>query len=201
MTTQIIPGSLQAIALSSGASIAETFVSADAIVIVDTSSSMTAVDGSEYEMPVFGEPLRRRAAGPTRYDRACTELASLQQTLPGKIAVISFSDDTEFCPAGVPTFLHGSTDMAAALRFVHVADDTGVRFILISDGEPNDEEKTLAAARRFKSTIDTIFIGAAGGRGEAFLQRLSQSTGGRHIQTEQVKELADNVQRLLAVAS
>ena len=44
MTTAIIQGSMSAIAKQSGKSIAETFINANAIIIVDTSGSMHATD-------------------------------------------------------------------------------------------------------------------------------------------------------------
>ena len=40
--TQVVKGSLADVAKSTGASLAETFLSADVIVLVDTSSSMEA---------------------------------------------------------------------------------------------------------------------------------------------------------------
>lgn len=199
MTTSIVPGSLQAIATANNSSIAEAFVSADTIVIVDVSGSMEQRD-----------VLARRASweagitttyGASRYDQACVELAQLQQTLPGKIAVIAFSDDARFCPAGVPVFQGCGTDLAAALRFVHVADDCGIRFIVISDGFPNDADEALREARRFKSRIDTIYVGPEGGAGAAFLRRLAEASGGSTITSNQVKDLADNVRKLLAATS
>ena len=102
-----VPGSINAIAQQSGKSIAETFVSADVIVIVDTSGSMGQHDST---------------GGQTRYDVACKELANLQASLPGKIAVLAFSDDVQFCPSGVPTFLSGSTQLDKALKFAKIAD-------------------------------------------------------------------------------
>lgn len=58
--TQVVKGSLSDVAKATGASLAETFLSADVIVLVDTSSSMEAHDAP---------------GGLSRYDAACKELA------------------------------------------------------------------------------------------------------------------------------
>lgn len=65
--TAIIQGSMSAIAQQSGKSIAETFINANAIIIVDTSGSMDQSDARNDK---------------TRYQVACDELANLQKSLP-----------------------------------------------------------------------------------------------------------------------
>lgn len=178
MTTHaLVPGSLQAISKQAGQSLAESFLSADAIVIVDTSGSM----------------------GGTPYQQACDELRKLQSSLPGQVAVIAFSDRPEFAPSGTPRYIGGGTDLAGALKFVHVADDTGMRFVVISDGEPNDEAKALAVARTFKSRIDTVFIGPEGDPGAAFLKRLADASGGVYSKNA-VHQIAARVEQLLLAA-
>jgi Mg-chelatase subunit ChlD len=198
MNSSIVRGSLQAIAQDTNTTVAESFVQADVIILVDTSGSMGDSDSDTAEEGLYSR--FSFGTGPSRYDRACSELRTLQEDLPGKIAVIAFSSAPEFCLAGIPPFLQGGTDMAKALKFVHVADDCGIRFILISDGQPQDKDKTLAQARKFKSKIDTIFIGRAGEPGEQFLRDLAAASGGQHIQTAQVRALSDNVQKLLVGA-
>lgn len=173
----VVPGSLQAVAESQNQTLAESFLSADAIVVVDTSGSMAG----------------------TAYQQACEELRKLQADLPGKVAVVAFSDKPEFAPSGTPRYIGSGTDLAGALQFVHVADDCGIRFVLISDGEPNDEAATLAEAKKFKSRIDTIFIGLEGEPGAGFLRRLAQASGGQFEQNS-VAQLASSVQRLLLAA-
>jgi len=64
-----IAGSLAQQAAAKGQSLAESFLSADCIVVVDTSGSMALKDGTEV----------------TRYARACDELAKVQNSMPGKI--------------------------------------------------------------------------------------------------------------------
>ncbi len=182
MNTAIVPGSLGAIAKQENKSIAETFVNADLIVIVDTSGSMSSHDSR---------------GGKSRYDVACEELAALQASHPGKIAVLSFSDTVVFCPSGVPVCLNNITDMAAALKFAKTADLPGMQFILISDGEPDCKEETLAVARTYRNKISTIYVGPEEQpAGRDFLQRLAAVTGGQTITVDRAKELKAGIERL-----
>jgi len=186
MNTQIIQGSIGAIAQQQGKSIAESFVNADIIIIVDTSSSMGQHDSRD---------------GKSRYEVACEELKNLQASIPGKLALLSFSDDVIFCPNGIPFNYEGMTDLTKALKFAKMGDLTsGMRFIVISDGEPNSEDEALNIAKTFKNRIDTIYVGPEGGDGQKFLQRLAKANGGQSVKSNQAKELADNIQKLLLTA-
>lgn len=179
----VVVGSLGAIAERTGQSIAVTFMSAEIIAVVDVSGSMETQDARESQ---------------TRYTVACQELTALQAKHPGEVAVVSFSYGVQFCPGGVPIFEGGSTDLAAALQFVKVADGT-VRFVVISDGQPNDTGAALAVARMFTSRIDTVYVGPEGGHGAKFLRRLSEAAGGRHVTTD-VGQLCSQVEQLLLTA-
>lgn len=178
MQTALVPGSLQAIAKQEGRSIAETFLGADAIILVDVSGSMA------------GDP----------FDQACGELRTLQADLPGKVAVIGFSDAPEFAPSGRPRFSSGGTDLARALAFVHVADGCGVRFIVISDGYPNDADAALREARKFECRIDCVYIGPEGGAGAEFLRKLAAASGGQYSKN-QVGQIAERTKQLLLAAA
>jgi len=182
----IIPGSLGAIAKQNNRSIAETFLSCDVIVIVDTSGSMSMEDSR---------------GGQSRYVVACEELANLQNTLPGKIAVIAFSDSTQFCPSGKPYQFGGGTNLAGALRFARVADVPGIRFIVISDGEPSSEMDALAVARVYKNRIDVIYVGPEYSKeGRDFLNRLAKVSGGQAVTADRANELASGIKGLLLTA-
>lgn len=184
MNNQIIQGSLRQMAQASGKSLAESFLSCDLIAIVDTSGSMSSRDSRGQN---------------SRYEVACEELAVLQNHLPGKVAVITFGDKVQFCPAGVPVNQGGGTDMAAALNFVKVADKIdGMRFVLISDGEPNDPQSTLKIASGFKNRIDVIYVGPENQpAGRDFLTRLAQATGGKAVTADRAQELTARIETLL----
>ena len=186
MSNAIIPGSLGAIAQRTGQSLAESFVSADAIVIVDTSGSMNSNDSR---------------GSHSRYDVAKDELAALQNSLPGKIAVLSFSEDVLFCPSGIPTYLGGGTNLAGALRFARAADLPGMKFIVISDGQPDDETGALREAAKFKNKIDVIYVGPESyPTGRLFLQKLAQASGGEIITADRAQNLLQAAQQLLLKA-
>ena len=188
--TAVIPGSMAAVAARDGMPLAESFLNADAVIIMDVSSSMTTCDSR---------------GGRPRYDVACEELAQLQAHMPGKLAVIAFSKHAMFCPGGRPPevgVLGVSTNLAGVLQFAKVADVPGMRFIVISDGEPDDSRESLAIAKTYNNRIDTIFVGPEGDwhGGRTFLQQLAAASGGQHIAADRVQELASKTERLLLSA-
>lgn len=182
MNTQIVQGSLSQIAQQNKTSIAETFLNANVIILVDVSGSMSQNDAR---------------GGRSRYDVACDELKNLQASLPGKLALLSFSDDVKFCPSGIPFDEGNMTNLAKALKFAKVADVKDMRFIVISDGEPDDEQAALAVAKTYKNRIDTIFVGSEGGSGQVFLKKLASASNGQGVTSAQVKELAPVITKLL----
>jgi len=177
-----VSGSIAAQSAAAHKPLAETFINADVIVIVDTSGSMGQTDGTER----------------TRYERACAELEKVQATMPGKICVISFSDDCLFCPSGVPWDYQRGTDLVKALNFAKVADVPEMRFIVISDGEPDDEQAALDTARKYKNHIDTIYIGSKNGSGQDFLARLASVSSGISAKDFSAHQLSSTVYGLLA---
>lgn len=182
MSNQIVVGSIAAIAASTGKSIAESFINASLVCIVDTSASMEANDA---------------ANGRTRYAQACLELENIQRENPGKIAVISFSNEVVFCAGGVPQYQGAGTDLARALQFAKTADVPGMRFVVISDGEPNDEDTALVVAKTYQGRIDVIYVGREGGSGRAFLARLAKAAGGQAVLAESANLLGDKIALLL----
>lgn len=184
MNTYLVKGSLGAVAKESGKPLAESFLAADAIVLVDVSGSMS----DTIKAPEGGYK--------SRYELACLELQKLQATLPGKIAVVEFSGRPAFCWSGRPSFQQGGTDMAEALRFIQPADGCGMTIVLISDGMPDDERETLQVARQFETKIDTVFVGPEGEPGAAFLRKLSAATGGS-ASVNSVAELSTAIKGLL----
>lgn len=182
MIQALVPGSISAVARDSGRPLAMTMMDVDAVVIVDTSGSMSAHDSR---------------GGQMRYDVACQELATLQARMPGKLAIVSFSDIALLCPTGVPSYLGGGTNLAGALRYAKTFDVDGVRFIVVSDGEPDSEQDALAEAARIRGRIDTIYVGPEMGSGREFLARLAGASGGKPVVAERALELAAAVTLLL----
>jgi len=180
----IVTGSLSDVAKREGMSLAESFLSADAVVLVDVSGSMDARDSR---------------GGLSRYDVALQELAELQKRLPGKVAVIAFSDSTMFCPGGQPPLLGSGTNLAGALRFARVADVPDMRFVVISDGMPDDQDGALAEAAKYRAHISTVYVGPEsdleGGR--AFLAQLAAKSGGQSVTADRAQELAAKTATLL----
>lgn len=180
--TSLVTGSIGQIAQRDGISLAESFLTADAIALIDVSGSMAAHDSR---------------GGRQRYTVACEELTKLQNTLPGKLAVVAFSSETVFVPGGMPPFLSGGTDLAGALRFVLPADGT-VKFIVISDGEPEDPGECLSIAHRMTSRIDTVFVGSESDiNARAFMRQLASAGQGQSVLAEKAAELADKVSTLM----
>lgn len=161
-------------------------MSADAIILVDVSGSMDARDSR---------------GGRTRYAVALDELAQLQARMPGKLAVIAFSTEVQFCPGGLPPLMGCSTDLAGALRFARVADVEGMQFVVISDGQPDDERAALAEAAQYKCRISTIFVGREGDTAaQAFLAALAGQHQGQAITADRAQELASKTATLLLSA-
>lgn len=177
MSDKLVYGSIKDISQRSGKPIAETFLSVDALVMVDTSGSMDSHDCENNR---------------TRYDLACEQLIRLQREIPGKIGVISWSSSVQFNAGGVPHYFGGGTDLAGVLKFVKPADGTSIKLILISDGEPDygQSDECLRLAKQFKSTIQTIYIGPEDGPGREFLKKLAEATGGQGV-SQSVKDLAN----------
>lgn len=189
MKYEITKGSIADIMNKENVSLAESFLTCDCIILFDVSGSMQEKDGT----------------GISRFDRGLKELKELQASLPGKVAIVQFADHPDFMPGGVPAmFVSGSgTDMTSALKYIQVADEIpDMRFIVISDGEPNNALTALNVADKFSNTIDTIYIGPVegghwGSDGRAFLQQLAARSGGKPV-TSAAENIKKEVTYLLA---
>ncbi len=185
--TEVVKGSLADIAKATGKTIAEAFIDAECVALVDVSGSMSTNDSRD---------------GQRRYDVACQELAKLQEKFPGKVAVISFATVAKFCPGGTPTHEGGGTDVAEALKFTKIADVEGMRFFLISDGQPDDETAAMKVAGTYKCRIDTIYVGAMNDTyARNFLTQLASNSGGQALTADRVDGLGEKMMKLLAVGA
>ncbi len=177
MNNALIPGSLSDSARKGDISLAESFLSADVLILVDNSGSMSATDAP---------------GGLSRKQTAKNELVKLQRKYPGKIALVSFANFPVPSPGGDILACGTTTGMAKALKFAKRADDCGMKIVLITDGEPNSQSETLAIASTFKSRIDAIYIGSEGGLGFDFLQQLMAITGGKAMKSAEPGLLAES---------
>lgn len=187
MNKALVKGSVAQVAADSGKKVEEVIMEAEILVLIDQSGSMNARDGRGHS---------------SRYDVADEELAKIQRDHPGKIVVVSFSDDVQVNLDGRPTRFGGGTDMEKALTYVYEAGVDGLlTIVLVSDGEPDDSytggADTMAAAARFSSPIHTIFVGPDGGEGAAFMRRLAKATGGKPYVSVKPGELGAGVIALL----
>lgn len=176
MSQALTTGSIKDLAQKNGAPLAETFLNVAALVLFDRSDSMSDRDCLT-------------DLGPEqRYTVARAQLQRLQAEAPGKWGIVQFNHFVDFVPGGVPDLPGGTTNIAAALEFIRPVDGAGVRIILISDGQPDNASAALDAARKFKTKIETVYIGPEGGEGAEFLRRLADLTGGVSV-TQSVKHI------------
>ena len=184
--TALIRGSLSDVSRREGMSLAESFVGVDVVILLDVSGSMVMEDSRD---------------GRSRYDVALEELAQLQANMPGKIAVIGFSNYPEFAPNGKPAFQGGNTDLAKALQFARMADIVGMRFIVVSDGQPDNEREALDVAATYQGRIDCVYVGPEHDRfGQDFLNKLAHAHGGQKVTADRVQQLAAKIETLLLSA-
>jgi len=181
MNNQIVKGSLSEVAQTSGKSLAEVWLDVDAMILVDVSWSMVGKDNTEL----------------SRLDRARKELIRLQGEMSGKLAIVSFSESVEFHANGILPDEQSTTNLTGALKYALRSDAIpGFRFVIISDGEPDNSESALKVAKSFKNKIDTVFIGGDFDGGRKFLEKLSGVSGGKSM-SEKAEHLESAVVALL----
>lgn len=182
----IAPGSITHYAQQRNQSFALAWLAVQAVVLFDRSASMDEADAPN---------------GQTRYQLAISELANLQARCPGEIAIVQFCDSVSLIPGGVPDAPAGTTDLAAALRYVKARNmDTGTRIIVISDGEPNCERAALEMAGAFHTRIDVIYCGPASRPdGREFLNRLALASGGQLVTADRASGLMSATLKLLTM--
>jgi uncharacterized protein with von Willebrand factor type A (vWA) domain len=139
----IATGSIRDVANKSGQSEVTAIMNASLVVCVDVSGSMNTHDAAQTL---------------SRNDAAEKELRRLQEEYPGKIAVIAFSDKAEFCLNGIATRFGGGTNLMPAIALFEDLDGVA-DLVIVSDGEVDDASETLAACKKLRSKIQTIFIG------------------------------------------
>ena len=180
----VVPGSQLDAAKKSGLTLAQSFLSAELVILLDNSGSMGSADAP---------------GNKTRQEYAGEQLLRIQGQNPGKVALICFANDVQYSPGGVVLNVGGNTALHKALEFAKVADDTGLKILVISDGEPDDKSAALSIAKTYTSKIDVLFCGPENDQygGRTFLQRLAQATGGQFFSSNKPAELEGAVNTLL----
>jgi hypothetical protein len=111
-----------------------------AAILLDTSSSMAEPVGGRRRIDVLADILRQ-----------------ILPTVPDA-RLIAFSSVVTEIESGAPVpEPGGGTDLAAALEYA--AHLRPRRIVIISDGEPNDSEAAITAARALRCAIVTYYVG------------------------------------------
>ena len=186
MDNRITVGSLSQIMQDSHKTLAQAFLGIKYLVLADVSGSMDTDDFRQHK---------------TRWERMKEALARVQAEHPGEVFVVSFSDDAEPNANGIPSETHGGTDLEAGLQYAigKNVDKLGIKIIIISDGQPDDENGCLNTAAQISAPIDCIFIGPEDPRdpGRLFLRKLANRTKGTFQDTPGAKMLTESVERLM----
>jgi hypothetical protein len=155
------------------------------VILADVSGSMDESAGGKRKIDHLREAL----------EAVCPPLASRDWPvmLAFNSAVRALTSPVEIGSPSGGTALHLAIDEAAKRA--------PQKTIVISDGQPDDEQAALDAAERLTGLIDVIYCGPEGGAGLAFLRRLARSTGGSVVtcdlkQIGQAQRLVGHVQRL-----
>lgn len=173
-----LKGSVYDVAARRGEDLASVIANVEVVIMLDTSGSMN------------GE----------KYERAKAALAKVQERFEGKVLVISFGSSVDICLKGIPASADGgSTPLTEALHMAKQFDGTGVRFIIISDGIPDNMVSAEETAKTFTDKIDTIFIGSDFDTvGIDFLRRIATGHSGNKVDP---KLLADRIMGFLTDGS
>jgi len=180
-----VRGSLQSIANKDKIAVAQAFINCEILACLDVSPSMNYEDCPGNQK---------------RFKVAANEVARLQAENLGKVGLICWSDRQRFLPGGIAEMFGGSTDVAGLLRYIKKADGAGIKLVIISDGEPDDDEAAISEARKFQTKIDCVYIGPEYDlQAQDFLKRLSAVTGGQFSNngTAGMVDLSKTMERLL----
>src|SRR5262245_12590486 len=157
------------------------------LLLIDTSSSI-------------GDRIR---SGERRIDalRKVVRMVKAEKNVPTAAFGRFYSSDGSFQLVRVVEDVpepEGMTPLAEAIDFGRREGAT--HLVVVTDGEPDNEQRALAAAQAFANPIDVFFVGDAPSAGERFAQRLAQLTGGTFGNADlgtQQKQLTTKIAGLL----
>jgi hypothetical protein len=196
MSNSLVPykkGSLVDVAggtITNTQKMAMALAGAQLLILVDCSGSMTAKDAG-----TNGNQKRHTAAQEV--------LDILQEEYPGHIAVAAFNSLSHgLVHTGILPSPDGGTPLAEALDFFYPKLKVWKKkFVVVSDGEPNDPNKALMVARKEAYPTYGIYVGdmnnSAGG--VEFMRKLAEVTGGKfdHVSLENIKLLTSMIKGYL----
>ena len=178
-------GSIEDFAEKSGQDTSLILMSAENVVLLDVSSSMSA----------------NAESGKSKWDEATIQLKNIQKEYPGNVALFCFDDETTFHENGIPRKPDGCTYLFQAINFVaDLLSEESQRLFVITDGEVFDKELALEVAGKLPCVINSIFIGDAYNQHiEAFLTDLCKSNGkdGKNVYSREVKGLGEAIKMLM----
>lgn len=183
-TSLIATGSVIDHAHKLNSDLATSFLDVELILLCDRSGSMAGRD----------------AQSKARYQVEDEIVKDLQRRHEGKILLASFSDYATIHVNGILPEPSGGTKMLDGLKKILPYCVGDMRVILISDGEPSDNEEKIVqyGVLHFMNRLDTMFAGPRGSSGEAFLKHLARMCNGTtqtnvlnqtHLLTERVNQL------------
>ena len=178
---EIVPGSIAHTAMQHGGELPKPPIM---VVMFDVSYSMEELDA------------RYQGRTVSRYDAGVAQLKELQAKHPGQIAIIAFGDEATVCPGGVPPEPNGWTMLYLALEKAREADTGAMKFVIISDGLPQQGDLAKREAEQFSVPIDVIYVGRDE-RGEEFMKDFAQGTGGTFYTDTSTMLLTTTISKLL----
>jgi hypothetical protein len=123
----------------------------------------------------------------------------LQERFPGKVAIGAFNSASHgLVHTGILPDPAGGTPLHLGMDFFYPKVIAAkMKFVIITDGEPDDENKCLQLARKHKYPIYCIYTGPISDtyRGREFLERLAKESGGEFdfVSLNNIKLLAGKI--------
>ena len=178
---EIVPGSIAHTTIQHGGQLPKPPIM---VVMFDISYSMDERDATLHGRTV------------SRYEAGVAQLKELQAKHPGQIAIIAFGDEATVCPGGVPPEPNGWTMLYLALEKAREADTGAMKFVIISDGLPQQGDLAKREAEQFSVPIDVIYVGRDE-RGEEFMRDFAHGTGGTFYTDTSTMLLTATISKLL----
>ena len=135
-------------------------------------------------------------SGGRKIDALRTVVATLRETHPVPVAAFGAFGGSVQVVDNVPE-PSGETPLHLAIDFGRTEGAT--HLVVVTDGQPDNEDAAFSAARAFGRPIDVFYIGDGLDRGSSFSKELAEMTGGTCGLTDlgKPKELAGKIRLML----